>query len=102
MNQSLHIVCPRCDSINRVPRAKLTAGGRCRACREPLFEGRPLALDGARFARHLEKSDIPVLIDFWAPWFAPCRAVAPAKPAGQDIAGDAAAIADQGAVDELA
>ena len=49
MNQSLHVVCPHCDTVNRVPRAKLAAGGRCGACHQPLFEGRPIALDGARF-----------------------------------------------------
>jgi thioredoxin 2 len=53
-------------------------GGRCGACRRPLFENRPISLDGARFGRHLEQSDIPLLVDFWAPWFAPCRAMAPA------------------------
>ena len=58
MNQSLHVVCPHCDTVNRVPRAKLAAEGHCGACHPPLFEGRPVALDGARFARHLEQSDI--------------------------------------------
>jgi len=70
MEPSLHIVCPHCDTINRVPRAKLEkfgSGGRCGQCRDALFDGHPVALDTARFERHLAKSGIPLLIDLWAP-----------------------------------